>query len=540
MSTRLPIACILIATAIWIGASLGTGSPGITWDEPWYVQAGAFYTGLWNAREAGLASAWAVNHEHPPLAKILMGMGEWVAVLFLERPDAILLGARATVMLLFGILLIGVWRLVEPCGRHAAAAAVLFCAACPRLVGHAHLATLDLPLACAWIWTLAALARALPGLPATAHESRTQRLWFALAIAFFACATLTKFAGVLLLGVVAAWGVLQRVLSPPRLSLRALALLLFGMGAAACLLHALAWPWLWEDTAARLATYLAAGTQHRMCPVLYRGLVYGADWKTDGPPWHYAPVMPALSTPAWVSAGACLARGGRAIEAARTRAASTHARLFLLLACGAAALPAATMLPGGVAYDGVRLFLPAVPLLAALAACGWSWACGCVAQRATGPRTGRLLAWVPVILALACTGFRLLAVEDDLAYYTLAARGPAGAQALGMETCYWATGATRERLQDLLCGDTDAPARRLRFVGFGSVAPRFLQGIGWLPEGVEIVEDDSWDCRILLRRASLTDVQRLQTEPGIPLARARVWPADPVPTMLVTRSWAPR
>ncbi len=585
---------ILTATAVWTGFSLADGGCGLTWDEPWYVQAGALYTGLLDVGNTPLQSAWAYNHEHPPLAKVLMGVGQHVALLVTHPthpPDVLLLGARATVLALFGLMLVGLWVFARPLGFGIAAGAVLLATACPRLLGHAQLATLDLPLVCFWVWALAALERATrgalretdrgePNAEAGWQPPQLRRLGWGLAACLLGgAAFLTKFSGIALLGVVLLWPLLvvalQGTPQSARLAwrfrgvVRALFVGLAWTLAAAAVVAGLlvaCWPWLWEETGARLSVYVAGSLAHAMTPVLYLGEVYGAGWEGAPPPWHYAPVMLLVTLPVFVSVGAIAGAGSvvcgllasrrsKALASIRPGGQGGEAalcadptdpqvqRTLLLAALGGAALPVASMLPGTAAYDGIRLFLPAVPLLCVLAAVGWMRAGLWLGRRLMPVRDPvRAATALLLVLGLGGTVFGRLAVTDDLGYYTLAIGGPAGAERLGLQTSYWSTGFT-PRMRRILAARVArhagaAEPLRVWFAGFGGLAPSFLRGTGRVPANVRAVNQAPWDLAVVVHRRSLPEARalwdRLDAEP-VPagteaewFAEARVWPAAPV------------
>jgi hypothetical protein len=99
-------------------------------------------------------------------------------------------------------------------------------------------------------------------------------------------------------------------------------------------------------------------------------------------------------------------------------------------------------------YDGIRLFLAAVPFLAMLAAEGIAFL-----QSLAGKRRGSGFRWlVPALVLAAVVGqaytcFRLHPFQ--LAHYSSLVGGIRGANRLGLETTYWCDGITPPFLKDL-------------------------------------------------------------------------------------------
>ncbi len=419
---RKPIVFIWAVTLAWGIWSLRQGGRGVTWDEPTYAVAAAAYAGFFSRDE--IPDPWRLNHEHPPLAKYAMAAGQFLWLLATHEQDFLLQGSRLASLFWGVLLLTAVWLLLSPLGSSAAATAVLLCAACPRLVGEAQIATLDMPLACCWLWTVWAYERA------TRPQAAWQ--WSAAACFLYGCAFLAKFSAIVLAPALLAWLLLRYAL--PRLPKNDRAngsevkflwrdlSLWCAMQACALIMLLLLWPWLWEDTVVRLLNYFRGSLRHNMAPVLYLGKIYGDNWQGDAPPWHYAPIMLLSTMPLVVIVGAILAVIWL-LQAVRQKAPANGSlpaammarRLVSIGALPGAALPLATMLPGSVVYDGVRLFLPAIPLLCCLAGWGWEWL-------AMGVASGRQV-WLacairrlPLALAIFSAIFGRLAVTSDLGY----------------------------------------------------------------------------------------------------------------------------
>lgn len=382
--------------------------PGLTWDEPFSILAGRSYAAwlgelphLPFSRQA-VDAFWQINHEHPPLAKLLMGI---VQVLMFEATP--ILASRFAVAVLFALLV----ELVFQIGRAAygglaglMAAASLACM--PRVFGDAHLATLDVAMALTWLLAVVAFAKA-------AEKDRWP--WSVASGVAFGLALLTKINAALLPLALVGWGVgfHRRRAALPLVTTLGLGVLVFFVG----------WPWLWHDTAARLWGYLRP-TWRVAIPVLYFGRVY-AD---RAAPWHYPLVLTLTTIPIGILFLTLLGF----VRAVRKLAREPRQALLVI---NVAVILGAFMLPGMPKYDGVRLFLAAFPFLALLAGAGgqrcWGWLCAHSAGRPWRPL------FVLVALFVTQAGAVALVHPYELSYYNALVGGPWGANRLGLEPTYW-------------------------------------------------------------------------------------------------------
>jgi len=409
------LAVFLVALAATL---LTLDDPGLAWDEPSSILPGHFYAAwlgelprLPFSREA-IDHFWAPNHEHPPLAKVLMGISQ--ALIGRGSP---ILASRIAVAMLFALLV----ELVLKMGAGASgglagllAAVSLLCM--PRVFGHAHLAALDLPMALTWLLAVAAFARAV--------DKGTHRAC-ALSGLCFGLALLTKINAVFLPLVFLGWGIgfhRRRALEPLAWTLL--------LGPA---VFFIGWPWLWHDPAARLGAYLRA-PQRVTLYVQYFGRVY-AD---KSAPWHYPLVMTLVTIPVGILALVC---GGAVAAARRFR----REPMLALVLINVAVILGVFMVPGVPKYDGVRLFLPVFPFLALLAGIGgercWNW----IARRSRKRPWRPLLATAVFFLSQAAAYGPVHPCE--LSYYNALVGGLWGADKLGMETTYWHECVTRRLFQ---------------------------------------------------------------------------------------------
>jgi len=401
-----------VAPALFILAlglsALTFDDPGLAWDEPFSILAGNAYAAwvgelprLPFGREA-IDRAWGINHEHPPLAKLLMGISQ--ALLGKGSP---ILASRLAVAAMFAVLVELVFKFGSSAfGRLEGLVGALSLMCMPRVFGHSHLAALDLPMALAWLVAVVAFARAV--------ERGTHRAC-ALSGLCFGLALLTKINAVFLPLVLIGWGLGFH----GRRALRPLAWTLL-LGPA---VFVAGWPWLWHETGPRLWAYVRPAWRVAI-PLLYFGRVYGE----KAAPWHYPVVLTLTTLPVGILFIVLLG-GVRAVRGFRRRP------LLALMVINLAVTIGVFVVPGMPKYDGVRLFLAAFPFLALLGGVGgrrcWDW----VAARSRGRPWRPLFASAAFFLSQA--GAVALIHPFELSYYNALVGGLWGADKLGLETTYW-------------------------------------------------------------------------------------------------------
>ena len=413
---------------------LGQG-PGLTVDEMFNVGQGCrLATGTWYWALGGLTSEELYGDpdylpDHPPLGRLALGVSH-ALVTSIVPPTPSDSTPFAPTAARFGSALALAW-LIYLVGRTAAAwygpnagfAAALALLLMPRLIAHAHLASLEIMITLAYTASVLSLA--------TRWHSSTAPRWQDTIIPglLLGLALLTKIQAILLGPPVIAWA-LWRFRSRAVLPLAC-----WGTIGAAVFLAG--WPWLWLDPIHHLAEYFARTTDRAQLSVFYLGQ------KTDDTsvPWHYTPVLFAVSVPIGLHALAIWALMSRAWKW------WTDTKAVLLVA--AIAFPIALFaLPGVAVYDGTRLFLIVFPLWAILIGHGAALVADWCQQHVTAlsHNTSRL---VPAAILLA-SGWGLVATHPcGLAFYNLAVGGPKGAHTLGFEPTYWGDSLTRNFLVEV-------------------------------------------------------------------------------------------
>jgi len=404
---------IILGVLAFLCTAATLTDPGPVWDEPFTMVASEIYEGwLGNpsfSRQA-VDHVWSVNHEHPPLAKVWMGLVRHAVQAV--RPDTSdVVGSRLAVAVLFGVLVGLTSSFAMRFGAAGGIAGGLFALFMPRLFSDAHFATLDLAMALAWFATAYAFAKGIGS-----------RRWAIAAGVVFGAALLTKINAVFVPVPLVAWGLIvhrRKALLP--------AVLLLAIGPIVSLLG---WPWLWHDTFARLDGYLLGTTVDRfIVPVYYLGRVYADRYA----PWHYPLVLTLFTVP--LGTLAFMVIGVRRLFLMRNAAGNTtpppSGREYLLLAVlNVAAILLVAAMPFAPKYDGVRLFLAAFPFVACIAGAGFQY----VWSRLRPRPLVQVAAWAVV----AAQSLGLFVYHPyETSHYNLLCGGLPGAKRIGLETTYW-------------------------------------------------------------------------------------------------------
>jgi 4-amino-4-deoxy-L-arabinose transferase-like glycosyltransferase len=429
------LALFLISAVILL---MATGDDiGLTWDEPFQydgeVQVQWFSTLSRSIQEGRPADAfnrevidafWTPANRHPPFAIFIYGLFKKT----FEKHLGIIAAPRAggaffSAFLLLGVFLMGKAAGGPFCGWFSMAALLLM----PRAFGHMHLAALDVPIAALTIWCAYSFYRGLESLR-----------WSILLGIFFGLALSTKNFAPLILPPLLVWG----YISQGRKCHRNLAFLL----TLSPLVFYMTWPWLWPQPVERFLDYLTFHIRHFNVNTYYWGVVFrGAE-----APWHYPFVTFIVTTPVFTLLLIMLG----AVVIAGKRFQSRAGGLIMI----SAIFPLAVMAyPGLPNYDGVRLFLPALPFMAVLAGAGTVKAAeslskltgkGLKAQRPAG-------AFLLGAFLLVNTASTAGTAPFYLSYYNALIGGLKGAQRAGFEVTYWGD-AINEEVLDYLNGNAAA------------------------------------------------------------------------------------
>ena len=485
----LAVVLVFIVVAGWTAATVD--GPGLTWDETYYLSFANNYRIWFNAlvrppeegRAALFQPKWirvvwgldtiqpgkpALGQKHPPLGKLAScaGMMLW------SRAVGAIVAARLASAVLFGLLCAALFAFTRKLyGPRVALFSVVALVAMPRLAAHMRLATLEPALLLTTTLTVFAFA-----------FGPRSWAWSVVCGLCFGLALLSKINAVLIPFFVAPWGLFfyrWRALRPLAV-MAALGLLVFVAG----------WPAFWPDPVGGLGLYWRDKLVRSPISVFY----FGARYKEVFAPWHYALVMPLITTPLLI-----LAAAGVAVWRGLLTRRSRKARLDALMLLGVAVPVAVVLSPTTGKYDGVRLMLSASPFLAVLAGRGAAWAWDALGEKWGKRSKGRVAVFGVAAVWLALPF--LLFFPFDLGYYSELVGGPWGARALGMETTYWFDTINGPALRYL-----NRHARPGARVACGPDERRLLRWYlrnGDLREDLRPVGiDDDWDYVILVPRRS--------------------------------------
>ena len=153
----MPIAALL-ALAIFALLFTTESQIGLIWDEPIYMTTGEqaiHWLGLFAQGRVGEAFAdvpfgtgWGLSNEHPPLTRVLTGLGWWATRDLLPLPTSQRVGAMTLAAITLALMTV---LTAQQRGWAVALFAVAAILSMPRLFFHAHVAAIDFPLAGMWM-----------------------------------------------------------------------------------------------------------------------------------------------------------------------------------------------------------------------------------------------------------------------------------------------------------------------------------------------------------------------------------------------------
>jgi len=421
---------LTLALGVFILLFATEGSVAVGWDEPIYAEngqrivtwLGTFLRGLarWDLSEAldpvAIGLSFGLNHEHPPIAKAVSGIGWALTRNWLPLPTAHRVGPMALSSALVALIYIAVRQASG--GRLGAIAGALALLDMPRLFFHAHVAGLDLPAAAMWFFAVWAFWRLA--------DRRDVWAWLGSGLAF-GLALATKISNVLIPVGLGLW-ILIEADRRRRWDLWGRLALMGPLGLATVIIL---FPWLWSETIPKLIEWVRFFTvSHYEIYQYYLGKTYLEL------PWHYPYVIVATTTPALLL-GLAILGASRAFKPGPTRSA---AQLWLIHAL---VMVAWFTRPGSRAFDSDRLLMPTYVFLAPLAGLGFDallhWLQSLHALRITH-YVLRITHCVLLLISLAPGAIAIVQLHPfELAYYNELVGGVRGAHHLKLETIYWAT-----------------------------------------------------------------------------------------------------
>ncbi|MDX9753287.1 MAG: glycosyltransferase family 39 protein [bacterium] len=506
----------IIATLLGAGVFLilvaGLTGPGVTWDEgypnfPAARNQAEWIKGLWTLEkpfsQGTIDTYWQTTSDHPSLPRTLAAVSYLLFSPLIDEIAAFRLPSALNFAVLVATLFLFL-RLFLP--RLSALAGGLALVLMPRVFGHAHLFSLDVPIMGWWFWA------GITGFLVLEKEWRPWVFGLIYAIAFT-----TKLHAVFLPFPLLVWGAIQCGANKAKWG-RLAKTTAWAAGLTPLVYIALQ-PWLWHDTIRRIYERFfdyAAKASTNPIRLYYLGQLY-----QDNTPWHYPLVMLAFTIPVVIL---ILFFTGLARLAWKDQALSGWAwarrdgGLFLFLLSLFAMPLLLVLLPLAQGYDGCRLFLPCFPFAAAIAAFGYQ-VLAQVASRKLPPRLAHSLLLSAMVLPSlwAYTQIR----PFYLAYYNEIAGGVEGAKAKGMETVYWCDALTRDMLDEI--NRRVEPGQTLRPLAMSYAVIEYYKDRGWLRADINHLADPPYDFHLLhCRQGMFTQAEWFLYTQRRPLATVRI------------------
>lgn len=371
--------------------------------------------------------------DHPPLARFMLGAAHQLTSWMISGAELSVFNVPAARLGSCFFLAMTVLLLMEFTRRRYGPGTAILSAVCllamPRVIGHSRIAAQETTTTFFWLLAIIPLlAWWTKEKPPTTRQAVVSGLLFGLLMA-------AKIQSVFVPPVLLVWSCLRFRFR----SIKPLAI----WGTLGFLVFWILWPWLWLDPVNNLLQYIIKTKERPTLYVWYLGQRY-ADQQV---PFHYPFIMLLATTPLAVTLGILARMLRRHFDAVERLALATVVFPLCVFA-----------LPGTPVYDSARLFLVITPLLAFLAARGFTSLWRQLPEVPGGSKPGsgstdaardvrrnrhrHSLALALTIVALFTTaqnwrGHRPFCLED----YSLTVGGTRFAvEKLGLEASYWAEG----------------------------------------------------------------------------------------------------
>jgi len=490
---------VAIVAAVLLLGLIHVSTPAWVWDETYYYTLSSG-VGDWLASPSldaeRITEVFREGNAHPPLP--LYAMAITGGLLQSEAGDFLLAVRLATCIQFAGLALMIYSFVKREAGPAAAGFATALTVLSPRLFAHSLMATYDVPMCLMWVGATIAFYRGM----------RSKR-WAMASGLVFGLALLTKVNAFLLPLALWPWGLYFH----RRRALRAI----IWMSVAGPLVFFAGWPWLWLAPLRHFAEYIVdkfpagavpsfilswTGTGAIAWREAARTLYFGTV-APGGAPWHYPFVMLILTMPLAVMAGGAAS----GVAAKREKGARPLVALLWWSVLVQLIVFAFAMTP----FDGVRLFLPVLPLVSIAAGLGLGRLAG----------KGRTWAAAAVVLVALSPGAEFLVYEPyGMSYFTPAVGGLPGAERLGMEVTYYG-----EAVDPAGFAAINTRARAGDSVTYGPMfdelpwlLPFYYTKYGILDPSLDpAAPSDDWDFMIWINRGGAVDA-----EDRLNLARGRV------------------
>jgi len=462
---------------------------GITWDEGSYILAGEAYAEwLEEPSIQSIDTFWEINHEHPPLCKIVGGISSHFLFKKLELFDRVTAFRISTLFFVFVLTYSLFCFSSELYGSKIALIIVLSFFFLPRIFFHSHLAALDYPVTALWFLVIYSFWKGRNG----------GWKWVVLASVILGLALLTKLSAVFLyIPVILCWlifyGDQKRSISVRKGNV---SLNQIGSGFSGLLpmfiippvVFFAFWPWLWKHTIERVTQLFLFHLNHFEIPVFYLGEQYVIA------PWHYALVLMVMTIPFIILTPFVFGIFSiGSIDQKKTNGFVLFNAFFPIVLIS---------LPWVPKYDGVRLFLPAFPFVCMISGLGVKY----IYEKLKNTKQIKCFISCYLLLFLLSIYFSVVKIHPlQSSYFNELAGGIDGASEKGFEHEYWGN-AYLNTLEWLnlnsdnsfwLCMTTIDPKAYFPFA--------FYKDIGLLNKDVGFTSKDKADYAILLVRQGLFD-----------------------------------
>ncbi len=520
---------ILLFTAGYATVSFTQNGVGYAWDEAYYYEpsllAAEWLAGFLKGenRDAGsIDKYWSKRSEHPSVMKLssavsimffplfLPGffMGEESHLIVMRMPGAIFFGISLSLLYLLGRR---AWGPVP-----GLISALLFLTM-PRVFGHAHFASMEMPLICMMLTVVFCFLRGLDS-----------PFWAILTGIFFGLLLATKINGFFLPLPLLLW---SHLYAGNRYLNNLVSMLILGP-----VVMFLAWPWLWHDPLNRLLEYLLFHVNHQQTALFFQGIKWG--YGGANAPWYYPLMMLLVSLPL-VHILVIIIGIIRNFWKPHHRPYSSLFLMCILFMLLVACLPSTPK------YDGVRLFLPVFPFLALMGGAGSLFMIQFVTVLTHGHylknpvRQHHLMRGVAVGISLAVLVSGALATVAVhpyyLSYFNRMTGGLRGAAKKGFEVTYWGEAFNHEVIEYLnnLPFNPDGSSPRIMARAFHQLCLEHLQQWGILSDALRVIGPGQGlaDYHVLLMRRSFWSVDDLLlTRYASPI---RSWEHEGIPLIAV-------
>lgn len=343
----------------------------------------------------------------------------------------------------------------------------------PRILGHAHFATVDL---------LSSLFILLSTIFFLEYIQKGGRVYW-LFIAASVLGIIVKFNNLvhfcLLMGLLVAWERKKFL----KKALKTVVLFPFAI--------LLLWPWLWNDPLAKFVWFWNFFFHHAQTSVVYMGNHYAF----TRAPWHYPFGMFVVTTPLLYL---IILIFGLIPFALFCRKKQFFRKAYIpFYVTGFCALyPLLLFLaPNAPTYDGVRLFIPAFPFITMIICLIVGWCCWFLEKTFSKPQGY----WLIVASILFLVNISVIAwgwKPYFLSYYNVLTGGLDGAHQR-FEVTYWCEPFNRDVISYL--NNEIEPVETVRFLAIQSLIPQMYEEWGYL-EPIDYTSDPPYDYHVLYNR----------------------------------------